>query len=95
MFEKKTKVELELLAVIEMPLIVEKGIRDGMSHATQRHAITNNKYMRDYNLNKESSYLKYWDVDNLYGWKICRSYLMITYNGEMMNSLLRKFNTKL
>ena len=70
MLEKKTKVELELLAVIEMPLIVEKGIRDGMSHATQRHAITNNKYMRDYNLNKESSYLKYWDVDNLYGWKI-------------------------
>ena len=27
----------------------------------------NNKYRRDYDKNKEWSYLKYWDVNNLFG----------------------------
>ena len=26
--------------------------------------------MKDYDKNKESSYLQYWDRDNLYGWAI-------------------------
>ena len=28
----------------------------------------NNKYMKDYDKNKELPCLKYWDVNNLYGW---------------------------
>ena len=28
----------------------------------------NNKYIKDYDKNKESLYLKYWNVNNLHGW---------------------------
>ena len=65
---KKTELKLELLTDIDMLLIVEKGIREGICHAIHWHAKANSKYMEDYDKNKESSYLKYWDVNNLYGW---------------------------
>ena len=28
----------------------------------------NNEDMKDYDRNKESSYLKYWDINNLFEW---------------------------
>ena len=51
-----------------MLLIVEKGIREGICETIHQYAKANNKYMKDYDKNKELSYLKYWDVNNLYGW---------------------------
>ena len=50
-----------------MLLMVQKGIRGGICHAIHCYAKANNKYMKEYDKNKESSYLKYWDVNNLYG----------------------------
>ena len=40
---KKTEVKLELLTDIDMLLMVEKGIRGEICHATRRYAKANNK----------------------------------------------------
>ena len=56
---KKTKVKLDYLTDIDMLLMVEKGIRGGICNAIYHHAKANNKYMNDYDKNKESSYLNY------------------------------------
>ena len=64
---KKTNVEIELITDYDMLLMIEDGIRRGICHAIQRYAKANNKYMNDYNKNKESSYIQYLDANNLYG----------------------------
>ena len=65
---KKTNVELELITDYDMLLMIEDdGIRGGICHAIQRYAKANNKYMKDYNKDEESSYIKYLDANNLYG----------------------------
>ena len=48
-----------------MFLMIEKGIRGGICHAIHRFVKANIKYRKDYDKNK-GSYLKNWDVDNLY-----------------------------
>ena len=61
---KKTSIKLELLTDYDMLLMVEEGIRGGICHSIHRHAKANNKYMENYDENKESSYIQYLDEIN-------------------------------
>ena len=64
---KKKEVKVGLLTENNMLLMVEKGIRGGICNAIHKYAEANNKYMKDYDKNKESSYIQYLDAKNLYG----------------------------
>ena len=65
---KLTKQELQLLSDYDMLMMFEKGIRGGISHISKRYAEANNKYMKNCNKEKPSTYIQYLDANNLYGW---------------------------
>ena len=51
-----------------MLFMAGKGIRGEICHSLYWYSKSNNKCMKDYDKNKESSYLKNWDVNNLLSW---------------------------
>ena len=65
---KMTGVNLELLSDVDMLLMVEKGIRGGVSMVSTRYSKANNKYMgRKFKRSRPFKYIIILDVNNLYG----------------------------
>ena len=79
---KKTGVKLELLTDNDMLLMIEKGIRGGICHTIHRYTEANNKYMKNYDKNTESSYLMYLDANNNYGWTMSQKLVVDDFNWE-------------
>ena len=65
----------------------ERDIRRGICNSIHRYAKANNRYLKDYDKNKESSYLNYLDVNNLYGWAISQRLPHVILNRLKIPSL--------
>ena len=71
MFKKK-RVKLELLTDENMFLMYEEGIPGGICNKVHSYGEANNKYMKNYDKNKELLFLMYVDANNLYGWAMSK-----------------------
>ena len=67
---KMTGIELELISDVDMYLMIEKGLRGGMSVISHRKAEANNKYMKTYDPEKPSKFITYLDANSLYSWSM-------------------------
>jgi hypothetical protein len=64
---KYTNVTLELITDYDMLMMIESGIRGGITQCSKRHAKANNPLITDYDSEKQTSYIAYLDSNNLYG----------------------------
>ena len=70
---KITGQHLELLSDYDMLMMFERGIRGGITHISKRYAEANNKYMKNYDPEKKSTFIQYLDANNLYGWAMSQN----------------------
>lgn len=82
---KQTGVVLEQITDPDIYQMIERGKRGGQAIITGRHAVANNRYMRDFDRTKPESYITYLDANNLYGLAMSRP---LPYAGFRMASAL-------
>ena len=70
---KMTEVELDLLSDPQMYLMIENGIRGGISNVVKKYEKANNPYMKEYDPSADTKYIPYLDANNLYGWAMSKN----------------------
>ena len=62
-----TKVELDKISNADIHLFIERGMRGGICSVSKRYSKANNEFCPDYDETKPKVYIKYLDMNNLYG----------------------------
>ena len=92
---KITGINLELLSDVDKLLMIEKGIRGGISIISNRYGKANNKYMKDFNIKKPSKYLMYLDANNLYGWAMSQKLPVHSFKWMSNKEIENIFNNQI
>ena len=92
---KMTKINLELLSDVDKLLMIEKGIRGGISIISNRYGKANNKYMKDFNNKEPSKYLMYLDANNLYGWAMSQKLPVHSFKWMTDKEIKNIFNNQI
>ena len=97
---KMTKVELERISDTDIHLFIERGMRGGICYVSKRYSKVNNEFCPDYDESKQKVYIKYLDMNNVYG-KAMSEYLpyggfkRLKVNNEIINKALNKSDNSL
>ena len=62
-----TRVELEKISDPDKLMLLEQGMREGVTYINKGYSIANNEYCKDYHNEKPKNYIIYFDMNNLYG----------------------------
>ena len=85
---KNTGQKLQLLHDYDMLMMIERGIRGGITHISKRYSEANNKYMKNYDPEKKSTFIQYLDANNLYGWAMSQN--LPTHGFKWMKDITSK-----
>ena len=65
---------MDLISDIDMLTMIQRHKRGGLCYVgSKRHVKANNKYLPDFDIANPSTFLMYWDANNLYGWAMSQS----------------------
>jgi hypothetical protein len=83
----KTGIELDLIHDVELLNVIERQKRGGLCFVgSKRYVKANNKYVEDFDITKPSSYIMYWDANNLYGWAMSQ---ILPYRNIRFNTTVK------
>ena len=93
--------ELEFVTFLSAPGLASvaalKKTYGGICNSIYWYAKANDKYMKDYDKNKKSSYPQYWDVNNLHEWAISQklkvnNFEWVKYTSKFKEDFIKKYN---